>query len=83
MSMAKTIIVDVTGLNERQHCEIRNHAKNLQTMMACTDETYEAPRHGWTCFHCGQTFHDTAQAAAHFGGDPIRGIAACLMKKPK
>ena len=30
-------------------------------------DTYESPAHGWTCFHCGETFHVPAQAALHFG----------------
>lgn len=35
-------------------------------------DTYETPRHGWTCFHCGEHFsrfeHD--QAREHFGPTP-------------
>lgn len=30
-------------------------------------ETYPHPSHGWTCFHCGDTFHGQAQARNHFG----------------
>lgn len=25
------------------------------------------PEHGWTCFHCGKTYHDVESAKAHFG----------------
>ena len=25
------------------------------------------PAHGWTCFHCGETFKDEAMARDHFG----------------
>jgi hypothetical protein len=33
-------------------------------------KTYEGPRHGWTCFHCGHTFHTLFQAKVHFGEHP-------------
>ncbi len=34
--------------------------------------TYPVPRHGWTCFHCGEHFGPLAQdaARAHFGQTP-------------
>ena len=33
-------------------------------------EFYPAPPHGWTCFHCGETFRRLALAREHFGHDP-------------
>ena len=33
-------------------------------------DTYPAPRHGWTCFHCGETFTDFIAAREHFGCRP-------------
>lgn len=30
-------------------------------------ETYMPPAHGWTCFHCGETFHGQQAARLHFG----------------
>jgi len=30
-------------------------------------DTYEAPAHGWTCFHCGETFTTPGSARDHFG----------------
>lgn len=30
-------------------------------------DTYPMPEHGWTCFHCGETFHAVGPARAHFG----------------
>lgn len=30
--------------------------------------TYTPP-HGWTCFHCGMTFHKPEDAREHFGAD--------------
>lgn len=44
--------------------------------------TYEGPRHGWTCFHCGQTFHTTTQARGHFGVVPSY-TPACLIVRDK
>ena len=31
--------------------------------------TYPQPRHGWTCFHCGETFTTPGGARDHFGFD--------------
>ncbi len=33
-------------------------------------EYYEPPAHGWTCFHCGETFIHTIAARCHFGLGP-------------
>lgn len=30
-------------------------------------DTYEKPAHGWTCFHCGETFTTVGGARTHFG----------------
>lgn len=35
-----------------------------------SDETYEKPPHGWTCFHCGETFTTVGAARDHFGAAP-------------
>ena len=29
--------------------------------------TYDKPAHGWTCFHCGETFTTVGSARDHFG----------------
>lgn len=42
-------------------------------------DTYLSPEHGWTCFHCGETFHVAAQARMHFGADPD-AEPACTMR---
>lgn len=31
---------------------------------------YTPPPHGWTCFHCGETFTTAGAARDHFGFDP-------------
>lgn len=33
-------------------------------------DTYAAPEHGWTCFHCGETFTTVGSARDHFGAAP-------------
>lgn len=35
-----------------------------------SDDTYIAPEHGWTCFHCGETFMHEYTARLHFGKTP-------------
>lgn len=37
--------------------------------------TYTAPAHGWTCFHCGETFTTWFKARDHFGNTPIATTA--------
>jgi hypothetical protein len=34
------------------------------------DAHYAMPAHGWTCFHCGETFTTPGGARDHFGFDP-------------
>lgn len=38
-------------------------------MTNMSEETYTAPPHGWTCFHCGETFLTVGTARDHFGAD--------------
>lgn len=42
-------------------------------------ETYEKPAHGWTCFHCGETFTNTGSARDHFGAKPD-AVPGCALK---
>jgi hypothetical protein len=46
--------------------------------MSADDDTYTAPEHGWTCYHCGQTFMVPAQAAIHFGSPNAK--PGCMMR---
>lgn len=41
--------------------------------------TYEKPEHGWTCFHCGETFTTYGAARDHFGFEPSDDVA-CRIK---
>lgn len=43
------------------------------------EDTHTAPEHGWTCFHCGETFMDEGQARIHFGEDQ-GATPGCLMR---
>jgi hypothetical protein len=42
-------------------------------------ETYTMPEHGWTCFHCGETFTTPGSAEDHFGATPDR-VPGCIIK---
>jgi len=43
------------------------------------EDTYPMPKHGWTCFYCGDTFTTQGSASDHFGGDP-GATAGCKIK---
>jgi hypothetical protein len=46
----------------------------------CEDaDTYPKPEHGWTCFHCGETFKTIGGARDHFGFEPSSD-PACRIK---
>ena len=45
------------------------------------EDTYAGPLHGWTCFHCGETFHATELARAHFGSDSTQKPACRLNRQ--
>jgi hypothetical protein len=42
-------------------------------------DTYLMPAHGWTCFHCGETFTTPSSARDHFGCEPCAD-PACRIK---
>lgn len=42
-------------------------------------DTYEKPPHGWTCFHCGETFKNTGEARDHFGAKPD-ALPGCMLR---
>lgn len=42
-------------------------------------DTYPMPEHGWTCFHCGETFTTPGSAREHFGPTP-NAEPGCLIK---
>jgi hypothetical protein len=41
--------------------------------------TYPRPPHGWTCFHCGETFKTPGSARDHFGRTPD-SRPGCILK---
>lgn len=42
-------------------------------------DNYNKPPHGWTCFHCGETFTTVGGARDHFGADPSK-TPGCMLK---
>jgi hypothetical protein len=44
------------------------------------NDTYTKPEQGWTCFHCGETFHKLGCAEEHFGKIPER-TPTCELRK--
>lgn len=42
-------------------------------------DTYEKPAHGWTCFHCGETFTTVGSARLHFGAEQT-AEPGCMVK---
>ncbi len=40
---------------------------------------YEQPPHGWTCFHCGETFTTVGSARTHFGAQPA-AVQGCMLR---
>ena len=44
-----------------------------------TEWVFNRPRHGWTCFFCGETFRTPGAAELHFGAAPF-AEAACRIK---
>lgn len=42
-------------------------------------DAYFKPEHGWTCFHCGDTFKTYGSARDHFGFEPSSD-PACRIK---
>ena len=42
-------------------------------------DSYQKPLHGWTCFHCGETFKTVGAARDHFGFEPSSDLA-CRIK---
>lgn len=45
-------------------------------------DTYTKPEHGWTCFHCGETFTKVGVARDHFGAMPDV-IPGCMLRVQK
>lgn len=43
------------------------------------EDTYPAPAHGWTCFHCGETFMSIGNAREHFGAKPD-AVPGCMLR---
>jgi hypothetical protein len=44
-----------------------------------SEGTYPIPKHGWTCYHCGETFTVWGAAEDHFGKTP-EAKPGCVLK---
>jgi hypothetical protein len=44
--------------------------RRLEVPASSDATTYPMPEHGWTCFHCGETFTTPGGARLHFGTTP-------------
>lgn len=51
----------------------------MATQVEAAEGFYVKPDHGWTCFHCGETFTTYGTARDHFGFDPSND-PACVIK---
>lgn len=60
------------GLTTVQRIDIERHIRGIIE----DKETYPAPRHGWTCFLCGETFKTSEGARLHFG-ESVKGRPIC------
>ena len=45
---------------------VDNLSEKIRRVLYLTDK-YPNPEHGWTCFHCGETFYRQFFARHHFG----------------
>jgi len=48
-------------------------------MKVSNSNSYPIPKHGWTCFFCGETFTTPGSAQDHFGSEPYAEVA-CKIK---
>lgn len=58
--------LSLAGLSAAQVADIEAHVRGLSD----GEDGYPAPAHGWTCFHCGETFRTAKGARLHFGETP-------------
>lgn len=72
-TQAEGAALAIGHLTPEQQADIRSHVAGLTEQ---EEEFYDAPEHGWTCFHCGQTFKTVDGAELHFGRD-VKGRPVC------
>lgn len=65
-------------LTDEQRADIQAHVDGLTI---ADTKPYEPPAHGWTCFHCGETFKTREGGALHFG-QSVTGRPACDVDRP-
>jgi hypothetical protein len=69
--------LSLAGLSPAQIADLRAHVAGL-TVPEGVDPV-PAPAHGWTCFHCCETFLTERAARLHFGPPPD-GAPGCALK---
>lgn len=57
----------------------RGSRRDAETPSEEQAETFNFPAHGFTCFHCGDTFHSVKGAREHFGETPDEQ-PGCVLK---
>ncbi len=57
-------------LDEKDVKEIKELLTHIRGSLPSPKLGYVAPRQGWTCFHCGETFMSEDIAQIHFGVTP-------------
>lgn len=51
-------------------CAQNGKRKSAPLQSGVMPDVNKAPEHGWTCFHCGETFRTVGGARDHFGAKP-------------
>lgn len=75
-TMDSRLTLNMTGFS---HLEIGDLIKHV-AQRTCNELNYDAPKHGWTCFHCGVTFKSQWGAGIHFG-ETVTTKPMCLREE--
>jgi hypothetical protein len=65
---------------ERRHSSLAWAGPTYARLYGENLECYATPPHGWTCFHCGETFTNQYAAGAHFGPGDLMVKPRCLRR---
>jgi hypothetical protein len=65
--------LNVSHLPQRMIDDLKAHVRGALD----GPEIYQAPEHGWTCFHCGEKFTTPGGAKLHFG-EPTTKRPVCV-----
>lgn len=85
IELVQVVMVCLDAMNPPDRGGISMHEWNkrlkaaMQQAYSALSDTYQQPEHGWTCFHCGETFTAPGAARDHFGETPGK-VAGCMIK---